>query len=65
MVSSSLVIKENSPFKRKITNFFRKIIFKLELFSGNILRQPIMKNKVFKKIKNAEEEANKVMKMVF
>ena len=41
----------------------KKIIFKQEQFLlGIILRQPIMKNRIFKKIPNAEQEANKVMK---
>ena len=59
-----LVIKENSPFKRKKLQIFleKNNIQTRTIFTGNILRQPIMKNKVFKKIKNAEEEANKVMK---
>ena len=59
-----LVIKENSPFKRKELQIFleKNHIQTRTIFTGNILRQPIMKNKKFKKIKNAEEEANKVMK---
>ena len=59
-----LVIKENSPFKRKKLQIFleKNNIQTRTIFTGNILRQPIMKNKIFKKIKNAEEEANKVMK---
>ena len=59
-----LVIKQSSPFKRKELQIFleKNNIQTRTIFTGNILRQPIMKNKKFKKIKNAEEEANNVMK---
>ena len=59
-----LVIRGNSPFQRKELQIFleKNNIQTRTIFTGNILRQPIMKNRKFKKIKNAEEEANNVMK---
>tara|TARA_Y100000591_G_scaffold320415_1_gene333811 strand:- start:2512 stop:3726 length:1215 start_codon:yes stop_codon:yes gene_type:complete len=59
-----LVIKEKSPFKRKQLQIFleRNYIQTRTIFTGNILRQPIMKNRIFRKIQDAEKEANKVMK---
>ena len=59
-----MVIKEKSPFKRKQLQIFleKNHIQTRTIFTGNILRQPIMKNRIFKKIPNAEQEANKVMK---
>ena len=32
------------------------------IFTGNILKQPIIKNKVYKKIPNSEQVSNNVMK---
>ena len=59
-----LVLNQSSPFKRKELQIFleKNNIQTRTIFTGNILRQPIMKNKIFKKIKNAEEEANNIMK---
>ena len=59
-----LVIKENKYFKRKNLQIYleKNNIQTRTIFTGNILRQPIMKKRVYKKIKNAEKEANNVMK---
>ena len=32
------------------------------IFTGNILKQPLMKNKKYKKLKNSEKISNDVMK---
>ena len=59
-----LVIRKNSPFQRKELQIFleKNNIQTRTIFTGNILRQPIMKKRKFKKVKNTEEEANNVMK---
>ena len=59
-----LVIKGISPFRRKELQIFleKNNIQTRTIFTGNILRQPIMRKKKFKKIKNSESEANNVMK---
>ncbi len=59
-----LVIKENKYFKRKNLQIYleKNNIQTRTIFTGNILRQPIMKKRVYKKIKNAEKEANNIMK---
>ncbi len=59
-----LVIKRISPFRRKELQIFleKNNIQTRTIFTGNILRQPIMREKKFKKIKNSESEANNVMK---
>ncbi len=59
-----LVMKNGCPFRRKELQIFleKNNIQTRTIFTGNILRQPIMKKQKFKKIKNAEFEANHVMK---
>ena len=59
-----LVVKKNNMFNRKkLQIFFEKNNIQTRtIFTGNILKQPIMKNRKFKKHKNAEEVANDVMK---
>ena len=59
-----LVIKNNDRFKRKDLQIYleKNNIQTRTIFTGNILKQPIIKNKVFKKIPNAESVANNVMK---
>ena len=34
----------------------------ITIFTGNILKQPLMKNKKYKKLKNSEKISNDVMK---
>ena len=58
-----LVIKKNKYFKRKKLQIYleKNNIQTRTIFTGNILKQPIMKFKKFKKIKNAEMVSNNVM----
>ena len=59
-----LVVKKNSMFDRKkLQIFFEKNHIQTRtIFTGNILKQPIMKKRKFKKHRNAEAVANDVMK---
>ncbi len=59
-----LVIKENKHFNRKMmqTYFEKKNIQTRTIFTGNILKQPVMKNRIFKKHPKCDEIANDVMK---
>ncbi len=59
-----LVIKNNNKFKRKDLQIYleKNNIQTRTIFTGNILKQPIIKNKIFKKISNSEDVANNVMK---
>ena len=58
-----LVIKENKYFKEKIYKFIlKKIIFKQEQFYWKYFAAADYEKEVYKKIKNAEKEANNVMK---
>ena len=59
-----LVIKKNPYFNRKkLQIFFEKNHIQTRtIFTGNILKQPIMNKKTFKKHKNAEPIADDVMK---
>ncbi len=59
-----LVIKKNKKFDRKQLQIFleSKNIQTRTIFTGNILKQPVMKNKFYKKQKNSENVANDVMK---
>ena len=58
-----LVIKKNKYFKRKKLQIYleKNNIQTRTIFTGNILKQPIMKFKKFKKINNAEAVSNNVM----
>ena len=58
-----VIIKENSKIKRKDLQIFleKKGIQTRTIFTGNILRQPIMKNINYKKGKNSEKNANFIM----
>ena len=59
-----LVIKKNKKFNRKkLQIFFEKNKIQTRtIFTGNILRQPVMKNRIFKKHPKCDEVANDVMK---
>ena len=58
-----IILKENSKFSRKDMQIYleKNGIQTRTIFTGNILRQPIMSNKRFKKVKNAEDNANFIM----
>ncbi len=59
-----LVIKENKKFNRKQLQIFyeKNNIQTRTIFTGNILRQPIMRNLKYKSHKNSGKVANDVMK---
>ena len=59
-----LVIKKNKLFNRKKMQIFfeKNNIQTRTIFTGNILRQPAMKNRYYKKHTNCEDVANDVMK---
>tara|TARA_B100000941_G_C28499568_1_gene553154 strand:+ start:396 stop:1592 length:1197 start_codon:yes stop_codon:yes gene_type:complete len=59
-----IIIKEKSNINRQKLQIFleRRGIQTRTIFTGNILRQPIMKKKFYKKVKNAEINSNKIMK---
>jgi len=59
-----IIIKKNSKIKRKEMQIYleKKGIQTRTIFTGNILRQPIMKNKKFKKVKNSSINSDNIMK---
>ena len=59
-----LVIKKNKSFNRREMQIFfeKKNIQTRTIFTGNILRQPVMKNKVYKVHPKCASEADNVMK---
>ena len=59
-----LVIRKNKFFNRKkLQIYFEKNNIQTRtIFTGNILRQPIIKNRKYKKLKNSEKVADDVMK---
>ncbi len=59
-----LVIKKNKIFNRKELQIYleKNNIQTRTIFTGNILKQPIMKNKIYKFHKNCNYVANDVMK---
>ena len=59
-----VIIKSKSKINRQKLQIFleRKGIQTRTIFTGNILRQPIMKKRNYKKVKNAEVNSNNVMK---
>jgi len=59
-----LVIKKNKYFNRKKLQIFfeKKNIQTRTIFTGNILKQPIMKKKNYKKTKNINKVADDVMR---
>ena len=64
MVSLSCNNKIKSKINRQKLQIFleKKGIQTRTIFTGNILRQPIMKTRKYKKVKNAEINSNNVMK---
>ncbi len=59
-----VIIKSSSNINRQKLQIFleKKGIQTRTIFTGNILRQPIMKRRKFKKVKNSEINSNNVMK---
>ena len=59
-----VIIKEKKLINRQKLQIFleRKGIQTRTIFTGNILRQPIMKKKLYKKVKNAEVNSNNIMR---
>ncbi|MDA7638096.1 DegT/DnrJ/EryC1/StrS family aminotransferase [Candidatus Pelagibacter sp.] len=59
-----LVIKKNKLFTRKELqiHFEKNNIQTRTIFTGNILKQPVMKNKIYKYFKDCNQVANNVMK---
>ncbi len=59
-----VIIKSTSKIQRQKLQIFleKKGIQTRTIFTGNILRQPIMKKRKYKKVKNAEINSNNVMK---
>ena len=59
-----VIIKSRSKINRQKLQIFleKKGIQTRTIFTGNILRQPIMKKRKYKKVKNAEINSNNVMK---
>ena len=59
-----MVIKENKVFNsKKLQIFFEKNNIQTRtIFTGNILKQPVMKNKNYKKHSQCNNVANDVMK---
>ncbi len=63
-LSFPLVIKKNKKFDRKKMQIFfeKNNIQTRTIFTGNILKQPVMKNRIYKKHPKCDEVANDVMK---
>ena len=59
-----LVVKKNKIFNRKKMQIYfeKNNIQTRTIFTGNILKQPILKNKFYKKTKKSEKISNDVMK---
>jgi len=59
-----VIIKDKKLINRQKLQIFleRKGIQTRTIFTGNILRQPIMKKKLYKKVKNAEVNSNNIMR---
>ena len=59
-----VLVKDGLNFERRELQIFleKKGIQTRSIFTGNILRQPIMKNQNYKKTKKAEINSNIVMK---
>ena len=58
-----IIIKNSRINRQKLQIFLEKRgIQTRTIFTGNILRQPIMKKKFYKKVKNAEINSNNIMK---
>ena len=59
-----IIIKKRSNINRQKMQIYleKKGIQTRTIFTGNILRQPIMKKRFFKKVKGSEENSNDIMK---
>ena len=58
-----MIIKKSAKIDRKDLQIFleKSGIQTRTIFTGNILKQPIMKNQIYKKVKNSEINANFIM----
>ena len=59
-----IIIRDKSKINRQKLQIFleKKGIQTRTIFTGNILRQPIMKKRFYKKVKNAEINSNNIMR---
>ena len=59
-----VILKKNSNINRQKLQIFleKRGVQTRTIFTGNILRQPIMKKRKYKKVKNAEINSNNIMK---
>ena len=59
-----IIIKNNNKIDRTKMQIFleKKGVQTRTIFTGNILRQPIMKNKFYKKVKNSSVNSDNIMK---
>ena len=59
-----IIIKNGVKLNRQKLQIFleKKGIQTRTIFTGNILRQPIMKKRLYKKVKNAESNSNNIMR---
>jgi len=59
-----ILLKEKANFSRRDLQIFleKNMVQTRTIFTGNILRQPLMNNKIYRKHKNAETNSNNVMK---
>jgi CDP-6-deoxy-D-xylo-4-hexulose-3-dehydrase len=59
-----LLIKEKCMINRQKLQIFleKRGIQTRTIFTGNILRQPVMKKRIYKKVKNSEINSNRVMR---
>ena len=59
-----IILKKSSNINRQKLQIFleKKGIQTRTIFTGNILRQPIMQKRFYKKVKNAEINSNNIMK---
>ena len=59
-----IILKSNLNFSRKDLQIYleKNNIQTRTIFTGNILKQPIVKNRKYKKLKNSEKNSNDVMK---
>ena len=59
-----VIIKSGCKINRQKLQIFleKKGIQTRTIFTGNILRQPIMKKRLYKKVKNAESNSNNIMR---
>ena len=64
LLAYPIILKPNSKIKRQAMQIFleKKGIQTRTIFTGNIIRQPIMKNKQFKKVKQCSINSDNIMR---